>query len=80
MDLPEKEKRQTVMFSATFPRSIMRLVEDFMRPSYRLTVGQQGGAAKNIKQVVGLGVAFVFLRFILFYVPSFLFLLFFPLF
>jgi superfamily II DNA/RNA helicase len=52
--MPAKEHRQTVMFSATFPKRIEKLVDRFLRPdhTYRLTIGKRGGACEHIIQVV----------------------------
>lgn len=51
-DMPPREKRQTAMFSATFPGKIMKMVNDFMRPYMRLKVGATGSVTKNIRQVI----------------------------
>ncbi|KAI8096662.1 P-loop containing nucleoside triphosphate hydrolase protein [Halteromyces radiatus] len=43
--------RQTLMFSATFPRSIRKLARDFLRPDYVfLKVGRVGGTSNSITQ------------------------------
>jgi ATP-dependent RNA helicase DDX3X len=43
--------RQTLMFSATFPRSIRKLARDFLRPDYLfLKVGRVGGTTNSITQ------------------------------
>ncbi|CAO3590513.1 unnamed protein product [Absidia cylindrospora] len=45
--------RQTLMFSATFPRSIRKLARDFLRPDYLfLKVGRVGGTTNSITQKV----------------------------
>uniref|UniRef100_A0A0G4I0Q8 RNA helicase n=1 Tax=Chromera velia CCMP2878 TaxID=1169474 RepID=A0A0G4I0Q8_9ALVE len=49
--MPSKGDRQTVMFSATFPREIQNLARDFMVPNYVfLTVGRVGSTHEYIKQ------------------------------
>ncbi|KAF7727786.1 hypothetical protein EC973_007017 [Apophysomyces ossiformis] len=46
-------ERQTLMFSATFPRAIRKLARDFLRPDYRfLKVGRVGGTTNSITQKV----------------------------
>ncbi|CAO3617508.1 unnamed protein product [Cunninghamella echinulata] len=45
--------RQTLMFSATFPRAIRKLARDFLRPDYLfLKVGRVGGTTNSITQKV----------------------------
>lgn len=52
-DMPSKDKRQTVMFSATFPRPIQNLARDFLRGGFTyLEVGKVGSTTELIKQVV----------------------------
>jgi len=51
-DLPEKGKRQTLMFSATFPRQIQLLASEFLVDYIFLTVGRVGAASGTIKQIV----------------------------
>jgi ATP-dependent RNA helicase DDX3X len=52
-DMPPKDKRQTVMFSATFPRAIQNLARDFLRPHFiYLEVGRVGSTTELITQVV----------------------------
>lgn len=47
------QNRQTLLFSATFPRSIRVLARDFLRPDYLfLKVGRVGGTSDNITQKV----------------------------
>ncbi|KAI7860004.1 hypothetical protein BDC45DRAFT_601488 [Circinella umbellata] len=46
-------ERQTLMFSATFPRTIRKLARDFLRPDYLfLKVGRVGGTTSSITQKV----------------------------
>eukprot|EP00924_Labyrinthula_sp_SR-Ha-C_P011761 maker-scaffold_69-snap-gene-0.54-mRNA-1 protein AED:0.01 eAED:0.01 QI:175/0.5/0.66/1/1/1/3/108/669 len=47
-DLPPD--RNTFMFSATFPKEIQQLAQDFMRNYIFLTVGRVGSASKDIQQ------------------------------
>mmetsp|Transcript_35598 Transcript_35598/g.69156 ORF Transcript_35598/g.69156 Transcript_35598/m.69156 type:complete len:444 (-) Transcript_35598:388-1719(-) len=54
LDLPLKEKRQTVMFSATYPPKIRRMAEEFLRPYNRLIVGHVGSTVENIDQIIKL--------------------------
>ena len=49
-DMPMK--RQTFMFSATFPREIQRMASDFMDDYIFLAVGRVGSAAADITQKV----------------------------
>jgi ATP-dependent RNA helicase DDX3X len=52
-DMPQKDSRQTVMFSATFPRPIQQLARDFLRPFFAfLEVGRVGSTTELIKQIV----------------------------
>lgn len=52
-DMPTKDKRQTVMFSATFPKPIQILARDFLRQGFvYLEVGRVGSTTDLIKQVV----------------------------
>ena len=47
--------RQTLLFSATFPRAIRALARDFLRPDYLfLRVGRVGGTSSDITQKVRL--------------------------
>lgn len=49
---PEKGTRQTLMFSATFPKSILRLAEDFLDNYIFVSIGRRGSATDIIKQTV----------------------------
>eukprot|EP01100_Stratorugosa_tubuloviscum_P010390 TRINITY_DN4448_c0_g1_i3.p1 TRINITY_DN4448_c0_g1~~TRINITY_DN4448_c0_g1_i3.p1 ORF type:complete len:397 (-),score=64.44 TRINITY_DN4448_c0_g1_i3:1206-2396(-) len=51
-DMPSKGVRQTLMFSATFPRSIQRLASDFLNDYVFLGVGRVGSATKNVIQKI----------------------------
>ena len=51
--MPGKGKRVTAMFSATFPREIQELAQDFLVPEYIfLAVGRVGSASENIIQKI----------------------------
>jgi ATP-dependent RNA helicase DDX46/PRP5 len=47
-----REDRQTVMFSATFPRNVENLAKAVLKKPVEIIVGSRGQAAKNIKQNV----------------------------
>ena len=49
---PDKGKRQTLMFSATFPEEIQKLAADFLVDHIFLTVGVVGGTTSDIQQNV----------------------------
>jgi superfamily II DNA/RNA helicase len=50
-DMPPPEERQTLMFSATFPKRIRTLAQNYLRKQYYLlTVGRVGSTTKNITQ------------------------------
>jgi ATP-dependent RNA helicase DDX3X len=51
-DMPGKEERQTLMFSATFPRDIQMLARDFLKDYIFLSVGRVGSTSENIIQRV----------------------------
>lgn len=51
-DMPSKENRQTLMFSATFPREIQNLARDFLREYIFLSVGRVGSTSENIIQKI----------------------------
>ena len=48
--LPPKTERQTLMFSATFPKQIQTLASDFLHNYIFLTVGRVGSTSANITQ------------------------------
>ncbi|XP_053264175.1 probable ATP-dependent RNA helicase DDX4 isoform X1 [Podarcis raffonei] len=51
--MPPKEKRQTLMFSATFPEEIQRLAGEFLKAEYLfVVVGQVGGACSDVQQTI----------------------------
>ena len=49
-DLPKQ--RQTLMFSATFPKEVQRLASQFLNDYVFLTIGRVGSTSENITQVV----------------------------
>ncbi|KAK8135272.1 hypothetical protein PG984_003212 [Apiospora sp. TS-2023a] len=51
-DMPGVEGRQTLMFSATFPRDIQMLARDFLKDYIFLSVGRVGSTSENITQKV----------------------------
>lgn len=51
-DMPRTGSRQTLMFSATFPREIQRLAADFLSDYVFLSVGRVGSTSENIVQTV----------------------------
>ena len=51
-DMPTREERQTMMFSATFPRTVMRIADSFLNNPVMLKVGRVGGAAATVTQKV----------------------------
>ncbi|KAI9841160.1 MAG: DEAD-box ATP-dependent RNA helicase [Sclerophora amabilis] len=51
-DMPVTALRQTLMFSATFPRDIQMLARDFLKDYIFLSVGRVGSTSENITQKV----------------------------
>ncbi|ORX90322.1 DEAD-domain-containing protein [Basidiobolus meristosporus CBS 931.73] len=51
-DMPVTGERQTLMFSATFPRDIQMLARDFLHDYIFLSVGRVGSTSENITQKV----------------------------
>ncbi|KAJ3413064.1 DEAD-box ATP-dependent RNA helicase [Chytridiales sp. JEL 0842] len=51
-DMPPKTQRQTLMFSATFPREIQRLATDFLHDHIFFSVGRIGAATSTVTQTV----------------------------
>ncbi|KAJ5327817.1 hypothetical protein N7541_008924 [Penicillium brevicompactum] len=51
-DMPAVQDRQTLMFSATFPRDIQMLARDFLKDYIFLSVGRVGSTSENITQKV----------------------------
>lgn len=51
-DMPDVADRQTLMFSATFPRNIQMLARDFLKEYIFLLVGRVGSTSANITQKV----------------------------
>ncbi|XP_061192498.1 ATP-dependent RNA helicase DDX4-like isoform X2 [Saccostrea echinata] len=49
---PPKTERQTLMFSATFPKEIQEMAGDFLNDYLFLTVGRVGGACTDVTQTV----------------------------
>ena len=50
-DMPKKEVRQTLMFSATFPGPIQKLAAEFMKQYVWVGVGRVGSSVESITQV-----------------------------
>lgn len=51
-DMPGVQDRQTLMFSATFPRDIQMLARDFLNDYVFLSVGRVGSTSENITQKI----------------------------
>jgi len=51
-DMPSKEFRQTLLFSATFPTAIQTLAKEFLRDYVWIGVGRVGSTVCNIQQQV----------------------------
>ena len=51
-DMPAVKDRQTLMFSATFPRDIQMLARDFLKDYVFLSVGRVGSTSENITQKI----------------------------
>ncbi|TIA87848.1 hypothetical protein E3P81_03798 [Wallemia ichthyophaga] len=51
-DMPTVHDRQTLLFSATFPREIQMLARDFLKDEVFLSVGRVGSTSENITQTV----------------------------
>lgn len=51
-DMPSVHDRQTLLFSATFPREIQMLARDFLEDEIFLSVGRVGSTSENITQSV----------------------------
>ncbi|CAK5272931.1 unnamed protein product [Mycena citricolor] len=51
-DMPGVHDRQTLMFSATFPRDIQMLAKDFLKDYVFLSVGRVGSTSENITQKI----------------------------
>ncbi|KAF6009920.1 DEAD-box ATP-dependent RNA helicase [Brettanomyces bruxellensis] len=49
-DMPGTTERQTLMFSATFPREIQAMARDFLNNYIFLSVGKVGSTSENITQ------------------------------
>merc|ERR1719278_1798348 len=51
-NMPGPDVRQTMMFSATFPKEIQMLARDFLRDYVFLAVGRVGSTSENITQKI----------------------------
>ena len=51
-DMPPKDERRTLMFSATFPEQIQKLASDFLNEYLFLTIGKVGSTHSDIEQSV----------------------------
>ncbi|GJJ11447.1 DEAD-box ATP-dependent RNA helicase [Clathrus columnatus] len=51
-DMPDTDHRQTLMFSATFPRDMQILARDFLKDYVFLSVGRVGSTSENITQKI----------------------------
>jgi ATP-dependent RNA helicase DDX3X len=51
-DMPRVNDRNTLMFSATFPRDIQYLARDFLKDYIFLSVGRVGSTSENITQKI----------------------------
>ncbi|EJT51224.1 ATP-dependent RNA helicase ded1 [Trichosporon asahii var. asahii CBS 2479] len=49
-DMPDVQNRQTLMFSATFPKEIQMLARSFLKDYIFLSVGRVGSTSENITQ------------------------------
>ena len=49
-DMPPKERRQTLLFSATFAPEVQKLAAAFLRPYVWIAVGRVGSTVENIEQ------------------------------
>ena len=50
MNMPPKTERQTLMFSATFPKDVQEIAWDYLNHYLFLTVGRVGGACSDVTQ------------------------------
>merc|ERR1719312_385187 len=51
-NMPKTGERQTLMFSATFPKEIQKLAADFLNNYIFLAVGRVGSTSENITQTI----------------------------
>lgn len=51
-DMPGKEERRTLMFSATFPEQIQKLAAEFLNEYVYITIGKVGSTHSGIEQSV----------------------------
>ncbi|NXG05414.1 DDX4 helicase, partial [Sakesphorus luctuosus] len=50
-DMPQKDKRQTLMFSATFPEEVQRLAAEYLKNDFLfVVVGHVGAACSDVEQ------------------------------
>ncbi|KAK3091467.1 hypothetical protein FSP39_020000 [Pinctada imbricata] len=52
MGMPSKTDRQTLMFSATFPKEVQEIAAEYLNHYLFLTVGRVGGACTDVTQTV----------------------------
>ena len=50
--LPDKSKRQTMLFSATMPNQIVKIASDYMSRPTRIEVAPAGTSAENVEQEI----------------------------
>ena len=50
--MPPKDKRKTLMFSATFPPEVQILAQEFLREYVYVAVGKVGSTTDSITQVI----------------------------
>ena len=50
--MPGPGTRQTLMFSATFPKEIQMLARDFLKDYIFLAIGRVGSTSENITQKI----------------------------
>ncbi|KAL7712618.1 RNA helicase [Entamoeba marina] len=50
-EMPPVGERQTLMFSATFPKQIQRLASDFLNDYVFITIGKEGSTVDSISQI-----------------------------
>ncbi len=51
-NMPSKEDRRTLMFSATFPEAVQNIAAEFLHNYLFLAVGIVGGACTDVRQTV----------------------------
>jgi len=50
LKVPDRAQRQTLMFSATFPKSIQLLARDFLNDFIHITIGKEGSTTELVTQ------------------------------